>query len=366
MSTVENKNIHDIICNICNKKYKDKSGLWYHNKKYHTNITSEIPQPNIIPVQPNLNNPQLDNTEIQPTIEHTQTGFECTFCKKTYTRNDNLKRHQLTCKLKKEADKKNADNQEKINMQICFQEIEKLKKTIEELQNQKTVINNTFNNTTNIIKICKIGEEDISLLTSDEIKYIKDQGLNAIITIVDQLNFNERLPQNHTFYVGALNGKHINTFDHKTNTIIKQPKYEVFDMVLVSGVQKLETMGKNDIKFNEIINYIKTFIFKDKPKKKYYEFLNTMSYNKRNMIINTWNNLKSNTTLSNKDFAEKLDKEVEQIAEMPDNECKNNSNNFMDYYSDFDSVSDSDSDSESYGKLISTKIKKKKEVEIDV
>ena len=25
----------EYICNICNKEYKDKSGLWYHNKKYH-------------------------------------------------------------------------------------------------------------------------------------------------------------------------------------------------------------------------------------------------------------------------------------------------------------------------------------------
>ena len=34
MSTVEN-NVDKFRCNICNKSYKDKSGLWYHNKKYH-------------------------------------------------------------------------------------------------------------------------------------------------------------------------------------------------------------------------------------------------------------------------------------------------------------------------------------------
>jgi len=27
-------------CNICNKKYKDKSGLWYHNKKFHMNYNT--------------------------------------------------------------------------------------------------------------------------------------------------------------------------------------------------------------------------------------------------------------------------------------------------------------------------------------
>jgi len=29
-------------CNICNKNYKDKSGLWYHNNKYHINNDHEI------------------------------------------------------------------------------------------------------------------------------------------------------------------------------------------------------------------------------------------------------------------------------------------------------------------------------------
>ena len=27
-------------CNVCNKNYKDKTGLWYHNKKYHVHKSS--------------------------------------------------------------------------------------------------------------------------------------------------------------------------------------------------------------------------------------------------------------------------------------------------------------------------------------
>ena len=36
MSTVENNKSKQYICNVCNKTYKDKSGLWYHNRKHHT------------------------------------------------------------------------------------------------------------------------------------------------------------------------------------------------------------------------------------------------------------------------------------------------------------------------------------------
>ena len=38
---VEN-NSYQFRCNICNKNYKDKSGLWYHNNKYHGNNNSKI------------------------------------------------------------------------------------------------------------------------------------------------------------------------------------------------------------------------------------------------------------------------------------------------------------------------------------
>ena len=33
---VENNYNMNYSCDICNKNYKDKSGLWYHNKKYHS------------------------------------------------------------------------------------------------------------------------------------------------------------------------------------------------------------------------------------------------------------------------------------------------------------------------------------------
>jgi len=74
-------------CNICNKNYKDKSGIWYHNKKYHNDTTSD------------------DNTElhknttilhINPTVNHKNTQiiqlnkYECEYCNNLFSRNDSL------------------------------------------------------------------------------------------------------------------------------------------------------------------------------------------------------------------------------------------------------------------------------------
>jgi hypothetical protein len=33
METINN----NFLCNICNKQYKNKSGIWKHNNKYHVN-----------------------------------------------------------------------------------------------------------------------------------------------------------------------------------------------------------------------------------------------------------------------------------------------------------------------------------------
>ena len=45
---VEKVETKAFTCEYCKKNYKDKSGLWYHNKKYHsidtTQTSSQLPQ----------------------------------------------------------------------------------------------------------------------------------------------------------------------------------------------------------------------------------------------------------------------------------------------------------------------------------
>ena len=324
----------EYICNICNKEYKDKSGLWYHNKKYHNDIN-----PKTTLVKGILTS---NNLKVQPVVEQKQI-FKCKFCDTTFTRKNNLNQH-----IKKTCKEKNSEI-EKLKAEI--REIkEKFSKEIDKLKNKQTkIIYNgpVSNNTNNIINICKIGNEDINMLTTNEVNLIKSHGLNAVITIADCTNFNQRLPQNHNFYTSALNDKHINTLDHKTNTIIKQPKVEVFDKVLVSSIDNLEKLGKNDEHFMEKVDRLKKFIFLKKTKKKYYEQLNLLSYNKGKMIASTWEKLIKDNNITPDEFSSKLDEEVKQITEMTEEECTSDSELSSDSDSDYDGI-----------KLVSTKVEK--------
>jgi hypothetical protein len=79
-------------CNICNKLYSSYKSLWNHNKEFHKNIQSKLPQNASISSQNTLKN----------------THHVCNGCNKTFNRKDNLKRHEQKCKisLKKIDDKK--------------------------------------------------------------------------------------------------------------------------------------------------------------------------------------------------------------------------------------------------------------------
>jgi hypothetical protein len=89
---VENNIKKEFICILCNKEYKDKSGLWYHNKKYHDENKLKTTS-----IKLNLTS---NNSQSQPVVEQKQL-FKCKFCNTTFTRKNNLNQHiKKTCKEK--------------------------------------------------------------------------------------------------------------------------------------------------------------------------------------------------------------------------------------------------------------------------
>lgn len=293
----------DNYCKVCKRQYKSYQSLWNHNKKFHNQIITKISPTNSIKA-PTYN--QIVDEKLK-----------CDYCNKYYRFYQGKWRHQQTCKEKDKIIQEEKFYKEQIER--LSNEVEKLKKQsyAKKIINYNGPINNIVNNTLNI---CKPGEENLNLLSIDEKKYIMSQGLNSIVSLVDRLNFNEDLPQHHNFYVSAINDKHVNAIDDNTKRIIKKSKKDLFDKILFSHITKMEKINKNiNYKdFNSTFEKLKAFIFLKKGKKEFFNQINMLSYNKKNMIIKTWEKLIDDNTINPEDVSDKFENEINIIAQQPE------------------------------------------------
>ena len=279
-------------CEICIKLYKSYKSLWNHNRKYHNVQNNHL----------NNHDNHLDNPN-----DYLKSGskqiYTCKKCNKTFKYSQNKWRHEKSCIGKPE-------NQTNINNII-----EKMQKEIDQLKNKpsKTIIKNINNGTINKGPIYnflnKIGNENINLLTEKEIEYIMDQELNCIISLISLLNFNQEIPENHTFCTTALNDKYISTINTETLEIEKQRKKDFFDNLLWSGINKMKLLydklkskkSKRALDYKKNIeNLTEYLVIDDKGKKTFIELVNALTFNNRHLVQSTWLQLKNNQLPENK------------------------------------------------------------------
>ena len=274
-------------CDICNKKYSSYQSKWIHHKKFHSKIENE-------------------NTKIS-----------CKFCNKLLSCKQSKWRHEKTCKntnnlvtidkleLKSLQNKiNNLDN----NKSKTINNINKNKsKTINNINKNINKNNNTNNGIINNITINAVGKEPIDSLTVKDIKKLSMMNLNAYAYIIEKINFNKNQPENHNFCTTSLEGNYINYYNKKTNRIDKMNKVDFLDTTLLSAIEKI-----NDLLFylefnmkeeyNEKINEshyeklqeiaLKSQSMIDKYKKSYHTNINELSYNNKEIVLDTWLKLK--------------------------------------------------------------------------
>ncbi len=110
----------------------------------------------------------------------------------TYKYKQGKWRHEKKCPEKERQEKQKETYEKKLD--LMNSEIEKLKKgkytrkTINYI-NSSLNSNNTNNtlNSGNTLNICGVGQENVKLLNHVETEFIKSQGMNSIIDIVDKL-----------------------------------------------------------------------------------------------------------------------------------------------------------------------------------
>lgn len=239
-------------CAICNKQYKSPQSLWNHKHKYHQK-------------------------------EPEDKKYYCGKCGKAFIYPQSKWRHE----------NKNCNPK----MNSLENEIIVLKNEINELKTKPNIIvNNTQNN---IIISALPGRETIDHLTNNEKILIMNKGLQCLVYLIETTNFNQNVPKNHSYCVTSLNDKHASMIDTKTNLVIKTEKCELFDMVLSGNLKKLEHLSidscftpEEKIEYTSVVERLKNILFTSKRGiKKYYNEINLLSYNNKEMIYDTWKGL---------------------------------------------------------------------------
>ena len=101
--------------------------------------------------------------------------------------------------------------------------------------------NNTVNNT---IYINKLGTENLLELTRTEIANIFDKRLLSLEAFVKTINFNERLPSNHSFCTTNLDSAYLSVYDTNESKIKKDRKKYFFEEIISKSVLRMEELYK--------------------------------------------------------------------------------------------------------------------------
>ena len=293
MNKTKLSKVYDYHCEECKKGYSSYQSYWNHNKKFHSSInthnTSITPHNNSIDTHNNLNNIQKNSKNSN------QENFICKYCNKNYSRKDNLKRHEKSCKENNEEIKKIeaihktkeleiilAKEQHKIlkeEKQILKLKL-KLEKpddnvTVKQLNkkllkhnnliknsniNSNNIISNNNNNNkiqnnivnNNVFQITGFTKEDIcDVLTMNEKKQIMNARLDCINKLVEIVNCNSsKYHHLKNILITNMNNNYMYKYDEDVGQFILSNKTTILNSLIDSRVEDIETI------FNELDNKI--------------------------------------------------------------------------------------------------------------
>ena len=277
----------DYNCNTCKKKYSSYQSLWIHNKKFHNNNVKNV----INNVKNVINN-----------VKENKKSLTCEICNKTFNNRPAKSIHKKTCKNDTSQELKIKELEDKIN------KLENKSYSKNKNSHNTTNNNNTNNGTINNITINAFGKEKLYDLPIKELKKLIRDDDDYLYNIIKYINFNEKYPENHSFCNTSLEGKYMSLLNTKTNTIEKVNKNDFLEKVYENATDKIEGIIlhlEHDKDFREQFQEKYIMHFKNKydrvcelfirsniHKKRYKTNINQLSYNKKELVRNTWSNLK--------------------------------------------------------------------------
>ena len=294
---VENNYNMNYSCDICNKNYKDKSGLWYHNKKYHS-IADNKKQTidNILDNKKQIFN-DINNNRI------------CKFCNNVFSHRNSRWKHEQKCQVKSnnneimELKKKLKDIEDKINnTQQCSTSIINNNNNTNTINNKGTINNNY---------IIAFGKEEINNILTEKEKYkILNARYKSLEESIKAIHFNKDRPEYQNIVITNMRDNLIHIFDGEK--FVSQAKHgtlnQLMDNHMVSIEESLENSKENlnpktfDIieKLIEKINDETTELYDEENDKKYLNYKNYKNDLIKLVIYNESDKKKPSICLINK------------------------------------------------------------------
>lgn len=266
------------ICPKCNKSFNKKSDYIDHteNKKKPCDKSDFLVPPKSAKSPPNPAN-FIEYLSKEPEQQNNDNKYICSYCEKSFTRIDSLKKHlNGRCKSKDNHDEleklkedmkflmenyKNIEN-ENINLKNKIIEIETNQKG--DNKNNTQIINNNNNDNRQINKgiiqnnfIVQFGEEDIDKIDLKEAMktFLNSTGGNIISNMLKYINLNSRYPQNNNLCITD-NSREIVKIHNGQKFVYKKFK-NVKEEIVSKGIRntkKIITKFKEDETINKTKN----------------------------------------------------------------------------------------------------------------
>ena len=196
--------VEDILRKYLNYKIRVESPAWMEFIKKMTPIDPE--RPILTPIDPSLHSPPKSTKPKK---------YQCAGCKKHFSKNCHMRRHEKKC-----PKKQHLDRLEVLDQQAEVQEHEtRLVKTQNKSHpvvigtqnnNNNTQINNNIN-----VNILPYENTDVSHLTDRDYQRAFNRAAMCVPQILEKVHFDPEQPQNHNVYISSMNNKYIKLHNGK-------------------------------------------------------------------------------------------------------------------------------------------------------
>lgn len=207
------------VCNRCNYRTNKRSNL-----KTHLNKAT---------VCDDINNVSIESVREYYGFSAEKIDYVCTECEKSFSHKSNLVSHKKCCKNKPANEDNGYEVVPKSTLRYLTESINQLRNEIQQqrvvhaepvqtntnnIYGNKNNINNTNNHIDNHIDIHinNFGQENLDYLTSEFAMKCFEKGAYGIISMIDEIYFNDDHTENNNVRLRSINNKLVEVMKDKS------------------------------------------------------------------------------------------------------------------------------------------------------